>query len=193
MVSSPSSPITTLCSGKACHCASACFLIWASGINRVGTTLGLHRPSTNSPDFANLPPNQAGIKYRQILFATETYLSEMEIPRRFIDMVVDTNSVDMRWLAYDEAMLMWEVPSISEWIKSDCGAMSAKDKAYMFKYLHENPGPEKRRADELFKRDFKIFDCGAKKIHKARDAIQMSSPASGNPLDWGAVPLQPKQ
>src|SRR5215470_14658992 len=40
-----------ICSGTSCHCASECFFIWASGIERSGNALGIHRPTTTSTSF----------------------------------------------------------------------------------------------------------------------------------------------
>jgi hypothetical protein len=97
-----------------CHCASACFLIWAAGVERGGSALGLHRPSISSTTFANLAPNRASILYRQLLVDLEKYLSDMEVTRRFIDLMTATTSTDMRWLTHHEADPLEEVPSIAE-------------------------------------------------------------------------------
>jgi hypothetical protein len=49
------------CRGLDCHCASACFLIWAAGWDRSGNALGIHRPSIQSIEFGNLTPDKASI------------------------------------------------------------------------------------------------------------------------------------
>ncbi len=117
-----------VCKGYDCHCASACFLIWTAGVERSGTSLGLHRPTTASTSFANLPPDRASVLYRQLLSDTGKYLTEMEIPRRFIEIMMDTTSTDIRWLNYDEADSVQEVPSIAEWIGATCGMMIKEQK-----------------------------------------------------------------
>jgi hypothetical protein len=56
------------CEGVDCNCASACFLIWTAGVERNGSALGVHRPTISSTAFATLPPDRAGILYRQLLW-----------------------------------------------------------------------------------------------------------------------------
>jgi hypothetical protein len=51
-------------------------------------------------------------------------LSEMEVPQRFIEFMMDTTSAEIRWLTNDEAESMEEVPSIAEWLAATCGAMT---------------------------------------------------------------------
>jgi hypothetical protein len=85
------------CEGANCVCASACFLIWAAGVERKGSVLGVHRPTISSTAFASLPPDRAGTLYRQLLSEIGKFLDEMEIPRRFVEIMTDTSSNDVRW------------------------------------------------------------------------------------------------
>jgi hypothetical protein len=61
--------------------------------------------------------------YRQLLLGIGKYLSEMEVPQRFIEFMMDTTSAEIRWLTNDEAESMEEVPSIAEWLAATCEAM----------------------------------------------------------------------
>jgi hypothetical protein len=65
-----------------------CFFIWAAGVERQADVLGLHRPTIQSTSFANSPPDCAATQYRQLLIEIGAYLRDMEIPRRFIDMMI---------------------------------------------------------------------------------------------------------
>ncbi len=157
-----------LCRGKGCHCASACFLIWAAGVERSGNTLGLHRPSTNAPEFANSPPAQASEMYRRIVLAIDQYLSAMEIPRRYIEMMTDTSSIDMRWLTIDEASEMSDVPSIHEWIKSSgCEPLSKLEFERMASPLER----DRQVYDSLLRKMLDYGSCSATKLAQSRDAI----------------------
>jgi hypothetical protein len=119
-----------------CHCASACFLIWSAGVERSGSSLGLHRPTTIST--RDMPPNQASA---QLLLDVAAYLKEMEVPERFIQLMVDTNSTEVRWLSGSEAKSLEEVPSIAEWLTAACRA------------------------------ERQVSDCTVLKLWKARDSI----------------------
>lgn len=109
-----------ICQGKTCHCASACFLIWAAGIKRSGNAIGLHRPSIHSAESADLSPDRAAGLYRLLLKDIDEYLTGMEVPRRFTEAMIDTSSPGIRWLGFDEGKSMEDVPSISEWLNAAC-------------------------------------------------------------------------
>jgi hypothetical protein len=111
-----------LCQGPNCHCASACFLIWAAGWQRRGYALGIHRPTAGMNGFGNLPPDQASIAYNQIIRAMRDYLSEVDIPNRYIERMTSTSSDDMSWLDDDDTNQLEYAPSIQEWVKVKCGA-----------------------------------------------------------------------
>jgi hypothetical protein len=121
-----------------CHCASACFLIWSAGVERSGSSLGLHRPTTTSTALTDTPPNQASA---QLLPDVAAYLKEMEVPERFIQLMVNTNSTEVRWLSGREAKSLKEVPSIAKWLTTACRA------------------------------EREVSDCTVLKLWKARDAI----------------------
>jgi hypothetical protein len=50
------------------------------------------------------------------------YLTEMEVPQRFIDAMTSTSSTD--WLSAADASSMSDVPSIFEWLTAWCGAVN---------------------------------------------------------------------
>jgi hypothetical protein len=119
-----------------CHCASACFLIWSAGVERYGSSLGLHRPTTTSTD---TPSNEAS--HHRLLLDTAAYLKEMEVPDRFIQLMVNTVSTEIRWLSGREAKSLEQVPSIAEWLTAACRA------------------------------ERQVSDCTVLKLWKARDSI----------------------
>jgi hypothetical protein len=171
--------VTSDCEGYNCHCASACFLIWAAGIERTGNVLGLHRPTIEATAFAKLPPDRAGVLYRQLLSDIGRYLAEMEIPSRFIEIMTSTSSKDLRWLTGKEAASMEDrPPSIAEWLASSCGAMTKSEKDMFDSWAAYRPPPfprsqrDQRLQDQLQKKSRQIHDCETKKIELARDGIK---------------------
>ncbi len=163
--------------GAGCQCASACFLIWAAGVERYGDSLGLHRPTIASTSFASMPPDRASATYRALLADISKFLIEMEIPPRFIEFMIDVSSTDIRWLTRDEAEALEEVPSVHEWIAATCGAMSKEEKDTLIRLEVEADqlktlSPRNRMLlDQLQKRSSEISLCAAKKVRLARDAI----------------------
>jgi hypothetical protein len=167
-----------ICEGEECHCASACFLIWAAGVEREGNALGLHRISIQSTEFGNLPPERASLIYRLLLDEARNYMTEMEVPGRFIEMLVDTSSSDIRWLAFAEASSMLEIPSIAEWIGAACGKMSYSQLNEMgeiqLKLLFKQKisSREKTFFEGSRREASQIDSCKARKIENSRDSMK---------------------
>jgi hypothetical protein len=150
-------PLATreICKSSSCNCASACFLIWAAGSNRRGSVLGLHRPTIKSTSFAAMAPDRAAVLYRQLLLDMDKYLVEMEIPRRFIEVMKDTSPADIYWLSRDQAYSMSDVPSIEAWLAATCGSMAKPPMAI-----------------PNFEKFWEGLGCQNRKIRISRDAIK---------------------
>jgi hypothetical protein len=153
-----SDDLEQICKGPECYCASACFLIWAAGIERDGWSIGLHRPSIESTSFGNLPALQASRMYRSLLGDINSYLAEMEIPQSLIEEMTDTSSAGIRWLKLEEFESLEEVPSIAEWITASCGSTLRSNLKW-------------RLFDEHKVDDDKVFRCQQQRINRSRDAI----------------------
>lgn len=98
-----------LCRGADCVCASACFLVWAAGVERHGNMLGIHRPA---PDFGSHRPSFAARIYREaalmpallaLLGDVRGYLDEMDVPQRYIDRMTRAPDAGTYWLSAEEA------------------------------------------------------------------------------------------
>jgi hypothetical protein len=175
-----------LCAGKGCNCASACFLIWASGIERVGSAIGLHRPTINSTDFTDLPPDQGSSAYREILSGVEQFLLEMEVPQRVVDKMMATASDNITWLnqypeswswlSKDDRYSLMHVPSISEFLVASCGSLSEEEKKSSRKLaelaVDNIPLSAQRRSqeDRLSQRVTAIGECKEIRIESFRDS-----------------------
>ena len=162
---------------KDCHCASACFLIWSGGVIRTGNSLGLHRPTPASAGFGNLPPDRASVLYGQILLDIQKYLTEMEVPRRFVEIMMDTTSSEIRWLKLQEAEVE-EVPSIAEWVGVTCGKWTKSEFDTMNKIgfemdqLKRTVSERDRMLREMLEKRYTEWErCRLQKILGARDAI----------------------
>ena len=173
----------TICEGPACHCASACFLIYAAGASRHGGALGVHRPTIQSTSFANLQPERASTLYRGLLADIASYLSHMEVPQKYIELMSDTASTDIKWLSVEEAQAMSEPRSISEWLAASCGAVTAQEtqqteKLLNLKQQRESNGKMLSDQDEallwanLAKWE-RISECQEEKKARFRDAMAL--------------------
>jgi len=168
-----------ICSGTICHCAGACFFIWASGIERSGNALGIQRPATTSTSFASLPPDRASVLYRQLMLNIVGYLRDIEIPQRFIDLMSETSSRDMHWVSYEDADSMSVAPSIADWMAATCGAMSAAERydwlsiGAKINFRERVTQQERSLYEHLEKKNFSIDSCKRDKVDKARHSVKV--------------------
>ena len=168
-----------ICSGTICHCADACFFIWASGIERSGNALGIDRPTTTSTSFASLPPDRAAVPFRQLMLNIAGYLHDIEMPQRFIDLMSETSSRDMHWLAYEDADSMSVAPSVADWFAATCGAMSATERSdwllidAKINFQERVTQQERSLYEHLEKKSSSIDSCKRDKVDKARHSVKV--------------------
>lgn len=115
-----------------CECASACFLVWASGTVREGGRMGIHRLYWPGSDFGNLSPGDARTQYAQAQESFTAYLKKLDVPQTLIDRLFATDSHNMYYLSWPEMELMQSTPYVEEMTYSKCGPdktehMSAKN------------------------------------------------------------------
>lgn len=115
-------PTSLMRNDARCVCTSACFLIWAGGIQRGGDWIGVHRPYFDRAEYARLSPQEAEAAYRTMLGAVRSYLAEMEIPDTIIRKMLSANSENMHYLTTDEAKsLENDRPALEELAIARCG------------------------------------------------------------------------
>ncbi len=161
-----------VCHGANCHCASACFIVWAAGIRRDGSAIGLHRPSTQSTTFSSLPPERASVLYRQLLADIRKYLSDMEITTTIIDKMLATLSAEIAWLAPEELDSAELVPSIEEWILASCGTFGRAQTDMLMALAEKKSQSQQERSmlKQLLNIKDQVSRCWFRKIYNARDA-----------------------
>ena len=110
---------------KGATCASACFIIWAGGVQRLlGGSLGLHRVSMAS---ANVDVKRRAKVLLPTAQTVEAFLIKVGIPRRLIDKGNETSPknlfvVDTEWLIREG---LWHTlqgdPSYLDVVEARCG------------------------------------------------------------------------
>ena len=106
-------------SGKDLVCASACFLVYAGGVDRFGTYLALHRPYIPR----QLASQMSDLKYegiqRQAAVDVTRYLQNMDIDQFWIDKLMNASSQNAYYIPFEVGdsrfrHLQGLVPSIEE-------------------------------------------------------------------------------
>jgi hypothetical protein len=128
-----------------------------------------------------LPPDRATKLYRELLAEIGRYLEEMDIPRKYRDLMSDTSLNDIRWLTFDEADALVYPASIRTWIAASCETMSKEEDDTYFDLEYPLPGsvadsgnrsPRDQLLYEVLKKKFReTSTCQRTKVLRARDAI----------------------
>ena len=185
-----------ICTGQQCICASACFLIWAAGVERSGWVIMVHRPRDASGAFKSKPAARASEEYREAISRIDGYLRRMEVPLNVIELMQSTPSNDISPLPFEVARSMQIPPSIKEWLIPNCGAMTLReetdqDKLYIAKMLQPgylelsiqrilNVSRQQRRANQVLQ--FPQTDHGTLPIG-ARSAARSVGRAAAEALN----------
>jgi hypothetical protein len=142
------------------NCASACFIIWASGIERSGNILGLHRPYFSKEYFESLSASQAKIKYTTMSNDVRIYLKEMDIPDNIIEKMFAINSDDILYLEKETIESLEKVPFFDEWIRAECKEPSTEEKEQQMQFFKQT-----RRLEDFQSEKQKVFNrCRNRKI-----------------------------
>jgi hypothetical protein len=107
-----------------CDCASACFLIWASGIVREGNHVGVHRTYYLKEDgrkFGNMSGPEAQRMYQAQQQNFQQYVDALDVPRSISERLWATGSQSMHYLTQDELALMQSTPHLEEQTMARCG------------------------------------------------------------------------
>ena len=124
-----------------CNCASACFFIWAAGVQRTGKVLGIHRPYFSEEDFQQIPASEAQKAYVFMSEKVRSYLKYMDIPEQIIEKIFNTGSKDILYLDQDTVESLEWTPFFDEYIGAGCSKLSAeeaKDFLHFFGILHRD-------------------------------------------------------
>ena len=102
-------------------CASACFFIYAAGVDRRGDILGIHRPRITEEDLRSMSMEQAALGQLSTGEVTSTYLRQMGIPNSIIERMNSTKPNDIQWIGENEMKsLSGYIPEYQDWLDAKC-------------------------------------------------------------------------
>jgi hypothetical protein len=114
-------------------CASACFLVFVSGIYRNENwagRLGVHKPSRPQSDLK--PGSEDPIIDIGVRHALENYLREMDVPTKYVDLMFNVPPSRMRWINQREldTDLHGLIPELKDIVDAKCNSswQAATDK-----------------------------------------------------------------
>jgi hypothetical protein len=139
-------------------CASACFIIFASAVDRdaVAGVVGIHRPYLSRDTLQKLTPREAAAAEAAALKDAEAYLRELRVPRHLIDEMFENASTEIHWLSDEE--LMHELGRRPPWYEEFLIARCGLDKAAEDLYFHQ---PDSLPYSDLYASELHAADrCG---------------------------------
>ena len=147
--------------GTNCICASACFLVYVSGVRRNLSYLGIHRAYVGGESAGEMDLSKSMNIYQQIKKPIASYLDQMGVPRLYTDIMLQTASTELYHPKYVEVkrdFYGW-IPEIEEWLINKCStiterqladyeeqALSATDRSKFLEYLEY----QKKREECIF-------------------------------------------
>jgi len=161
-------------------CASACFLIYAGGVDRFGNYLALHRPYLSRAETSKLSDIEYEAAQKKETIEVSEYLKSMDIDQYWIDRMMATSSQDSYVVPWSEAdnkvyHLMGTVPLIEEIELGKCtaitpeefgiiGLLSRKKQASLLTVEEQSRLTQETTKMEAF------FDCEKKVLEGIRNA-----------------------
>lgn len=165
--------------GEVCTCASACFFVWAGGAARVGNSLAIHRPYPVEAAARRMTASEADRVYRDLLGRLGAYFDEMGIPRKFLDLMTNVPSGQVRHLDWDEITHeIGEYPlSLAEWFSAQCVTFSREEYDLLIELgakaaARPLRGAEKIAEDALFAKTRAAAECRGELLHRERLRVQ---------------------
>jgi hypothetical protein len=148
------------------ECLSACFFLFAGGIERVVTwsandfpAVGLHRPYYERVDFSSLRPEVAKSLVDGLESAGRAYLTEVGVDDALVERMFKTPSADIDVLGARELeALNWTDPTYDEKLRVGCGALASEQSHRLIGLILSGT---LRTSDSLFKRQEEIAHCRA--------------------------------
>ena len=102
-------------------CASACFYIYAAGVQRRGEVVGIHRPYFSPSALSKSSLNEAANAQAAALELSRAFLARAGVPASIVERIGTIASDKISWLAEsDLATLNGFIPEFDEWFRAKC-------------------------------------------------------------------------
>jgi hypothetical protein len=123
------------------QCASACFIIFASAVNRhaLAGLVGIHRPYLDRTRLRSLAPKNAESLENKALLDAETYLHQLRVPSYLVDKMFEHASSEIYWLSDEDLVL--ELGTRPAWYEEFLIARCGFDKEAELEYFRNSATP----------------------------------------------------
>jgi hypothetical protein len=161
------------------QCVSACFIIFASAVDRIMNNdkmIGIHRPYVYPDRLRSLSPRAAEALETDALLEAEKYLHELRVPTSLVEEMFEQASTEVHWLTRREFLeLGRRAPWYEEFLIARCGL----DKSAEIRVLTNHASVEDQTREQAANRcegalirpeGAKNFDCVIQRWQKGQSA-----------------------
>jgi hypothetical protein len=164
-------------------CSSACFFVFVAGVERdhewpEDPLLGVHRPYLSGEELRALSGDEAMRSATQLRAVVGTYLKEMSVPAKYVDLMFSVPKDEIRWISRDEfeADLEGFVPELKDWVEARCDTRTDVEKTAWAALKNKSPAQmtaaEKSISEMLEKKMSRLDQCGSKALGHLSDQAQ---------------------
>lgn len=152
------------------QCASACFLIYVSGVYRklnwVGR-LGVHRPVRLESNSKKLTVDQELDLTWRVRATVKKYLKEMNVPDKYVDLIYSVPPNEVRWITQNEfdSDLQGFIPELGNWVGPQCNPRPSEENVAFDELRRRSARLENAQASENEKKVLRLekqFECWTK-------------------------------
>jgi hypothetical protein len=116
--------------GGSCRCASACFIVWAGGVGRAGSYIGVHTFKFEKDFYKGLSMKEARKLYEAAMVREQQYFQRMGVPESVVNNSFLVGSDSLRYLEHTELQSMRNPPAyVGEMITARCPKYTAGEDA----------------------------------------------------------------
>jgi hypothetical protein len=161
------------------QCVSACFIIFASAVDRIMNNdkmIGIHRPYVYPDRLRSLSPSAAEALETDALLEAEKYLHELRVPTSLVEEMFEQASTEVHWLTRREFLeLGRRAPWYEEFLIARCGL----DKSAEIRVLTNHASVEDQTREQAANRcegalirpeGARNFDCVIQRWQKGQSA-----------------------
>ncbi len=155
-------------------CTSACFFIYVAGVDRMGDTIGIHRPYFDLEVLRKSEGSDVIETSRSVKSIVESYLSEMGVPSKYAELMFDTRKDEIRWLTKDEISqdFFGLIPELQDWVESRCGKHPQSKYQSTGGRVNDTT---KTEALAFFKESQRYFDCHRNSLQEMRYDVSLQN------------------
>jgi hypothetical protein len=141
-------------------CASACFIMYASAVDRIAGSglLGIHRPYVSPERVRSLSPAAAEVLETRALTDAEAYMHALRVPNSLVEIMFEQASTQVHWLTHAELdQLGMRAPWYEEFLIARCGLNKDTERKLMSDPEH--------LTEEGHAAISRVFSCASKLTH----------------------------